>query len=115
MEPVAVIEKYQLEPYRGSPERLRKLAVQFTGSPRNSPITGKVLLLNDPASSQAFYYEFLVSDIMYGEEAPSLSLPDGSTVSMVHLWIKKGATALKVVPFHVQDTAVGLRSFFEDR
>jgi len=114
MEPITVIGQYQLEPYRGSLEKLKQIAVQFLGSPRNSPAEGKVLLLTDPGSAHAFYYEFRSVDILYGEEAPSLSLADGSAVSMVRLWVKKGATALRIVPFNVQDTAQGLRDFFAD-
>jgi len=40
-----------------------------------------------------------------------LLLPDGSTASMVRLWVRKGATALKIEAFHVQDTAAGLSGF----
>ena len=114
MEPITVIGEFQLEPYRGSLDKLKQIAVQFVGSPRNSPAEGKVLLLSDPGSTHAFYYEFRSVDILYGEEAPSLSLTDGSAVAMVRLWVKKGATALRIVPFHVQDTTQGLRDFYGD-
>ena len=114
MEAITVLGEYQLEPYRGSLDKLKQIAVPFMGSPRNSPSPGKVLLLSDPASTHAYYYEFRGQDILYGEEAPNLSLPDGSTVPMIRLWVKKGSTALRIVPFHVQDTAQGLRDFFAD-
>ena len=112
MEPVSIISQYQIEPYHGSTEKLRQNAVMFTGSPRAGNSQGKILLLNDPGSSQSFFYEFRIADILYGEEAPNLSLPDGSTVAMVRLWVKKGSTALRITPFHVQDTASGLHDFF---
>jgi inorganic pyrophosphatase len=113
MEPLTLISEYQIEPYRSSPERLKHMAVMFTGSPRSGNQPGRVVLLNDPGSGQSFFYEFRTGDILYAEEAPSLALPDGSTVSMVRLWVKKGATALRVIPFHVQDTSQGLGDFFE--
>lgn len=112
MEAVTIIERYQIEPYRGSHEKLRQIAVVFTGAPRSTSAPGKILLLNDPGSQQAFFYEFRTEDIVYAEEAPSLALPDGTTASMVRLWVRKGATALKIESFHVQDTAAGLSQFF---
>jgi len=115
MEPIesmTVVGRHAIEPYRGSLEKLRQIAVRFTGSPHSSQSPGKVLLLNDPGSQHAFFYEFRAEDILFAEEAPTLSLPDGTTASMVRLWVRKGATALKVEAFHVQDTAAGLSGFF---
>ena len=112
MEALTVVARYALEPYRGSQEKLRQIAVCFTGSPHPSQSHGKVLLLNDPGSQHAFFYEFRADDIVYAEEAPSLSLPDGSTAAMARLWVRKGSTALKIEPFHVQDTAGGLGEYF---
>lgn len=114
MEPHTLIAEYQIERYRGSQEKLRAIAVAFVGAPRSAQSPGKVLLLNDPASSHAFCYEFRAEDIVYAEEAPSLSLPDGTAASMVRLWVRKGVTALKIEPFHVQDTAGGLSDYFRD-
>ena len=114
MESAALIAQYQVEPYRGSYEKLRNTAVLFTGSPRSSTNAGRILLLNDPASQHSFFYEFRAEDIVYAEEAANLSLPDGTTASRVRLWVKKGATALKIEPFHVQDTAGSLTDFLAD-
>jgi len=112
METMTLIARYSaLEPYRGSPEKLRQVAVAFTGSPRGNPDPGKVLLISDPFSQQAFVYEFRAPDIVYVEDAPGLVLGDGTMAAMVRLWVRKGATALKLVPFHVQDTAHALRDF----
>jgi hypothetical protein len=111
MEALTVFARHSIAPYRGSHEKLRQIAVCFSGSPRSSQTPGRVLLLNDPGSQLAFFYEFRTEDILYGEEAASLALPDGSTASMVRLWVRKGATALKIEAFHVQDTAAGLSGF----
>ena len=112
MESTTLISRYQIEPYRGSAKKLEEIAVSFAGSPRSSQDSEKVLLLSDPFSRQAFFYEFRANEIVYAEEIPSPALPDGSTVSMVRLWVKKGATALKIEPFVVQDTAHSLKHFF---
>lgn len=114
METQSLIAQYQIEPYRGRHENLEKIAIAFSGSPHTSPSPGKVLLLNDPGSAHSFFYEFRSSDIVYAEEGPALAMPDGATTSQVKLWVKKGATALKIEPFHVQDTASGLSDFFSD-
>ncbi len=112
METMTLISRYSaVEPYRGSPEKLRQVAVAFTGAPRGNPDPGKVILISDPFSQQAFVYEFRAADVVYAEETPSLSLADGTMVAMVRIWVRKGATALKLVPFHVQDTAQALREF----
>ena len=114
MEPQTLIAQYQIEPYRGSHEKLRQLAVGFVGAPRTAQTPGKVLLLNDPASHHGFCYEFRTEDIVYVEEAPSLALPDGTTAAMVRVWVRKGVTALKIEAFHVQDISAGLSQYFGD-
>ena len=111
MEITLLMDRY-VEPYRGGHDKLRHVAVAFTGSPRSSNDPDKILLLSDPASQTPFFYEFRSADIVYAEEAPSIVLHDGSTLSMMRLWIRKGVTALRIMPFHVQDTAAGLRDFF---
>jgi len=112
METTTLIARYQVEPYRGSARKLEEIAVSFSGAPKQSRNEDKVVLVNDPLSLQTFFYEFRASDIVYAEEIPSISTADGSTVSMIRLWVKKGATALRIEPFHVQDTSGNLHEFF---
>ena len=108
----SLISRYPIEPYRGGHKKLEGIAVAFAGSPRGRGDTDKVLLLADPLSHQSFFYEFRAVDVVYVEEAPNLSLPDGSTISMVRIWVKKGSIALKIEPFSIQDTSQSLRDFF---
>ena len=101
-----LIGRYQIEPYRSGPERLRQVAVAFTGAPRkHSRDPDKVLLVIDPFSQQGFIYEFRAADLVYAEELPNLAMSDGSTVSMARLWVRKGSRALKLEPFLVEDLA----------
>lgn len=109
---LSIISRYQVERYRGDTQKLDQIAVSFTGSIGNSHDPERVLLINDPFSQQSFFYEFRSADILYAEEQPSLSMPDGSTLTMARLWVKKGATALRIEPFHVHDTAHRLKGFF---
>jgi hypothetical protein len=90
---------------------LRQVAVAFSGSPRGNADPSKVLLISDPVSAQAFVYEFRAVDIVYVEEAPSLALGDGTSCAMVRLWVRKGATGLRMMPFHVQDTSHALGDY----
>lgn len=106
MGPLELMERYQIEPYRGAAEKLEEIAVAFAGALRKqSEDSAKVILINDPISQQGFFYEFRTSDIVYVEELPNIVMRDGSAVSMVRLWVRKGSTALQVVPFHVEATA----------
>lgn len=105
METQTLVARYQIEPYRGSPDKLPYVAVAFTGAPQSAREAGKVLLVVDPTSQHPFCYEFRTADIVYAEEGPNVVLPDGATNHLVRLWVRKGATALKLMPFHVQDTA----------
>ena len=109
---LSIISRYQVERYRGKTHKLEEVAVAFTGSIGNSRDPDRVLLINDPFSQQGFFYEFRAADILYAEEQPSLTMPDGSTCTMVRLWIRKGSTALRIDPFHVQNTAHRLKDFF---
>ncbi|MDH4225696.1 MAG: inorganic pyrophosphatase Ppa [Deltaproteobacteria bacterium] len=113
MEALTLIPNYGIKPYRGDTEKLLSIAVAFTGAPHKHPSDpNKILLLNDPFSQQGFFFEFKAGDIVYAEEVTSLSKPDGSTQPMVRLWITKGVTALKIVPFQVQDMSKSLAGFF---
>ena len=105
-EPADLIARYQIEPYRSGPERLRQVAVAFSGAPRkHNRDPDKILLVGDPFSQQTFVYEFRAMDLVYAEELPSLAMSDGSTLSMARLWVRKGARAMRIVPFSVEDTA----------
>ena len=108
-----LVARYQIEPYRSGPEKLRQVAVSFSGSPRqHSRDPDKILLIVDPFSQQSFIYEFRTADVVYAEELPNVAMGDGSTASMVRLWVRKGVTGLKIVPFQVEDTAHHLAGLF---
>lgn len=112
MEPLTIVAQFQLDTFKGKAERLTENAVAFTGSIGKSSDQGKVLLVSDPFSQQGYFYEFRTEDILYAEEQPNISMPDGSSVQIIRLWIRKGATALRIEPFHVQNTAHRLKEFF---
>jgi len=79
--------------------------VPFTGAPQKHPYDeDKIILIADPLSTQMFYYEFKTADIEGIEELPSLVTPEGESMSIVRLWVKKGRIGVRCTPFVVEDT-----------
>jgi inorganic pyrophosphatase len=79
--------------------------VAFTGSPRKHPYDRqKLVLIADPFSTHTTLFEFRVADVAHVEELPSLFPEEGEGVTMVRLWIRKGAVGLRYEPFVVEDT-----------
>jgi len=100
------MKKFEIEAYK-KPENLkelRKTHVPFSGAPHKHPYDPKkIILVPDPYSSIPFYYEFRSSDISFAEELPSIVNPDGETVKMARIWIKKMSVGLLCSPFLVED------------
>ncbi len=85
-------------------EELIQTHVCFTGSPLKHPHDGsKVVLVSDPYSSSPFYYEFGIDDIGHVEELPHIVRPDGESIAMARMWIKRGSRALRCLPFVVEE------------
>jgi inorganic pyrophosphatase len=79
--------------------------VAFTGSPRKHPYDReKLILIADPFSTHTTLFEFRIADVAHVEESPTLFPEEGEGVTMVRLWIKKGALGLRYEPFVVEDT-----------
>ena len=100
-------EKFELQAYRRPADRRRiaETHVAYTGSPFTHPHNrDKVILVADPFSQNTFYYEFNTDDIAIAEDLPSMVNQDDESVTMVRLWVKKGALALRCTPFRVDDT-----------
>ena len=102
-------EKFEIQAYK-KPKDLRsikKTHVSYSGSlQKHQYDPGKIILVPDPYSSDAFYYEFKIDDISYVEELTSLVSMEGETVTMARIWIKKMGVGIKSFPFIVEDTAI---------
>ena len=99
--------KFELQAYRRPADRRRiaETHIAYTGSPFKHPHNaGKVILVADPFSQNTFYYEFNRDDIELAEDLPSIVNLENESVTMVRLWVKKGALALRCTPFRVADT-----------
>lgn len=83
--------------------RMRREHVAFAGSPMKHPEDdAKVMVVADPFSSNPLCYVFQREDIGFVEKLSNLGLPDGQTVPMARIWVKKGALGLRQTPFVVQ-------------
>ena len=100
-------EKFEIQAYK-RPKNLKELLkshVAFTGSPRKHPFDPeRIILVADPYSNNAFYYEFHKSDISYLEEQPNLVNGGGQTVLMARIWVKKNSIGVRSARFIVGDT-----------
>jgi inorganic pyrophosphatase len=98
---------FQLQAYR-KPKDIRVLRlenVSFAGSPRKHPYDpDKIILVADPYSTNTFYYEFTKNDIAFVEELPSVVDMDGTTLTMIRMWVRKGSIAVRCTPFIAGDT-----------
>lgn len=99
--------KHEILTYRKpkDPLKLKKTHVPYSGSPQKHPYDpDKIILIPDPYSSNAFYYEFKANDISLVEELVNIVDQDGETVHMVRVWVKKRSVAVLCSPFLVDDT-----------
>jgi hypothetical protein len=105
------IRKYlstrRLDIARYSPRtNVRAGHVAFSGVPRKHPYDrDKLLLLADPFSAHAVFYEFNLADIGMMEELPNLVSEQGENALMARIWVKKGSLGLRYEPFRVEDIA----------
>ena len=99
--------RFEIQPYRRKADqrRLAESHIAYSGSPFKHPDNpDKVILLADPFSQNTFYYEFNKEDILLAEDLPSIVNLDDETLTMVRLWVKKGALAVRCTPFRVANT-----------
>ncbi len=88
-----------------------KTCIPFTGTPRKHPYdTDKMLLINNPYSSETIFYEFRFSDIKGVNDLPSLLTESGESVKMVQVWVEKGSIGMRYEPFEVNEPL----KFFKD-
>ncbi len=85
--------------------------IAFTGTPRKHPYDHeKLLLINNPYSSETIFYEFQFNDIKGVEDLPSLVTETGESVKMVKIWIENGSIGMRYEPFEVDSPL----KFFKD-
>jgi inorganic pyrophosphatase len=81
-----------------------KGCIPFTGTPKKHPYdTEKVVLITQPLSTKATFYEFNLKDIEYVESLPSIAAENGENVKIVKIWVKKGSFGIRYEPFTVDE------------
>ncbi len=95
-------DKFEIQRYVKPKNFNEKDYLPFTGSPRKHPHEkNRVILIVDPFSASAFFYEFNIEDIAFAEELSNISSLKGESVSMIRIWVRKGSPALQCTPFMV--------------
>ena len=99
--------EFEIQTYK-KPEDIRQMNlthVSFSGTPLHHPYDNeKVVMLADPSSSNTLYYEFFSKDISYAEHLENIVDPEGNTLSIVRIWVKKKSVGIRCTPFLVEDT-----------
>lgn len=97
-------EKFEVDTYKLS-HNFRENHISFTGAPEKHPYADdKIILIQDPFSTNVSYYEFAATDIAGVEELPSLATIEGTSVKMCRVWVRRGSIGVRSVPFVVEDT-----------
>jgi hypothetical protein len=95
---------FEIDTYKRLPEFAAN-HVAFTGTPEKHPTDiEKIVLIPDPFSTNISYYEFEVKDIDGVEELASLVTPEGKSIRMLRIWVRKGSIGVRATPFVVEDT-----------
>jgi inorganic pyrophosphatase len=97
--------RYEIQIYERSNDvkELGKTHISFCGSPYRQPQDPeKIILIVNPLSTHAFYYEFRSRDITYAEKLPSLVSLEGETIIMARIWVKQGSVGVRSSHFLVE-------------
>jgi inorganic pyrophosphatase len=60
-----------------------------------------VLLRVRPIEAGGEIYEFRMEDILFAEELPSLSKPNGVAIEQTRIWVRRGSPAMRMQPMRV--------------
>lgn len=99
--------RFEIEIYQRPTDEawLRENHIAFSGSPQmHHADPEKIILVADPYSDHAFYYEFRLSDIAFVDELASIVNLDGEVIPMARLWVQKRSIAVRSTPFVVENT-----------
>ena len=97
------IPKRDLERY-SDPEKLNKEAVAYVGQlRRHQEEAEKIYLRLDPLRQSSALLEFNKSDILYVEDVKTISQEGGDAFRLAKIWVRRGAVAIRLEPFIVQD------------
>ena len=97
--------RYEIQIYERSNDvrELSKTHISFCGSPYRYPHDPeKMILIVNPLSTHAFYYEFRSQDITCAEKLPSLVSLEGETIIMARIWVKQGSVGVRSSHFLVE-------------
>ena len=88
-------------------------AIAFVGTLRKHPYDPEKCLLLTAAKetprgiAEGSIVEFRIADVLAADELPLSVDEEGSARSLVRIWVRRGALALRYEPFEVGDTILG--------
>ena len=92
---------YQIQRSPGKSDDLDDHAVSYAGSLRPHYNPYMVLLRVRPIEAGGEIYEFRMEDILFAEELPSLSKPNGVAIEQTRIWVRRGSPAMCMQPMRV--------------
>ena len=95
---------YQIQRSQGRSDDLDEHALSFSGSLRSHYNPNMVLLRINPLEVGGEIFEFRTEDILFAEELPNLSKPNGVTIEQTRIWVRKGSPAMRMRPMRVGET-----------
>jgi len=100
----AYLETIPLNSIVKSSGRPPKNAVAFIGYPQSHPSEkDKILLVYDPLGVHPSLMEFKVKDLLFVEDIPQAVTESGTGIPLVKIWVRRGARAMLLEPFEVDD------------
>ena len=90
-------------------------AVAFVGTLRKHPYDAEKCLLLSGRQDKLTWLEegqiveFRISDVLGADEMPAIVDAAGSTRTLLRLWVRRGALALRYEPFEVSERPLGPR------
>jgi inorganic pyrophosphatase len=97
------IERFEVDTYK-APD-FRENHVSFMGAPEKHPYASdKIILIQDPFSTNISYYEFAAADVVGVEDLSNMVSAEGMSVKMCRVWVRKGSVGVRSTPFIVEDT-----------
>ncbi len=97
-----IAEKFEIQIFdkHQNVKNVKQTHVRYTGTPKKHPYDDeKLIVIANPFGTNTTYYEFNLCDISYVEKLSNEVSVDGETITVAHLWVKKGSIGIHCTPF----------------
>lgn len=78
--------------------------IPFQGTPRKHPYDSeRVILIPAPFVAPGQFFDFRFDDVLHIEQQPNIVSTGGDNLEVVRMWVRRGAPAVLMHPFHVAE------------